>query len=114
MNKKGFTMIELLAVIVLLASIALIVTPLVTNSVKNGKEKLTEQTKNNIIMAGKNWASDNKDKLSNNVCVKVDTLVNNGYLDNIDSDLKSNYVEITKDSSAYYYKFKENCEWETY
>lgn len=38
MNKKGFTLLELLAVIVVLAVIALIVTPFVTKAIKQAKK----------------------------------------------------------------------------
>lgn len=110
MNKKGFTMIELLAVIVLLASIALIVTPLVTNSVKKGEETLNKQTKSNIVAAGKNWFNDNKDKIVNNNCVSVNTLVDNGYLDSSIEDVyKSKYVIVLSEENAYYYKYSDTC-----
>ena len=38
MNKKGFTLVELLAVIVILAVIALIATPIVLNLIKTAKK----------------------------------------------------------------------------
>ena len=37
-NKKGFTLVELLAVIVILAIIALIATPIILNVIDNAKE----------------------------------------------------------------------------
>ena len=107
---KGFTMIELLAVIVLLAAIALIITPLVTNSVKKGGETIDKQTQNNIVMAAKNWASDNKDKLPTAKGVKVQTLIDDGYLDtDIDEGLKGSCVLISKQEQAYYYKYSTAC-----
>ena len=39
MNKKGFTLVELLAVIVILAIIALIATPIVINVVNDARDK---------------------------------------------------------------------------
>ena len=38
MKKKGFTLLELLAVIVVLAIIAIIVTPFVANAIKTAKK----------------------------------------------------------------------------
>ena len=38
MKKKGFTLVELLAVIVILAIIALITTPLILNVIENAKK----------------------------------------------------------------------------
>lgn len=43
-NNKGFSLIELLAVIVVLAIIALIATPIVMNTIKNSKKGSAEQS----------------------------------------------------------------------
>ena len=48
-NKKGFTLIDLLAVIVVLAIIALIATPIVMNTIKNAKKGAAERTADNYI-----------------------------------------------------------------
>ena len=48
-NKKGFTLLELLAVIVVLAIIALIATPIVMNTIKNAKKGAAERTADNYI-----------------------------------------------------------------
>lgn len=43
-NKKGFTLVELLAVIVILAIIALIATPIILNVIDNAKEGATKNS----------------------------------------------------------------------
>ena len=43
-NKKGFTLIELIAVLVILAILALIVTPLVLNIVRKAKDSANKRS----------------------------------------------------------------------
>ena len=50
-KKNAFTLIELLAVIVVLAIIALIATPIVMNTIKNAKKGAAERTADNYIDA---------------------------------------------------------------
>ena len=59
MNKKGFSLIELLAVIVVLAVIALIAVPNVVNLISSGKEDTYEIQINNIKDAMKNYVTKN-------------------------------------------------------
>src|SRR5574344_1609391 len=51
MNKKGFTLLELLAVIVVLAIIALIVTPFVTKAINESRKGSAENSMNGLISA---------------------------------------------------------------
>ena len=60
MKNKGFTLIELIGTIVILSLLLLIISPLVTRSIKEGTEKADNQAKTSIELAAKNWASDNK------------------------------------------------------
>ena len=84
MNKKGFTLVELLAVIVLLGLIALIASPAITGIIKKSKESLSNSQKQSIEMSAKNWATDNMDKLPTNgkcINVRLATLQSGGYAD---------------------------------
>lgn len=85
MNKKGFTLVELLAVIVLLGLIALIAAPAITGIIKKSKESLSESQKQSIEMSAKNWATDNMSKLPKNhgscIIVTLSMLQNGGYAD---------------------------------
>ncbi len=59
-NKKlGFTLAELLGVIVILGVITLIATVGINSSMKKSKEELYELQIDNIIRGAKNWASGN-------------------------------------------------------
>ena len=66
-NKKlGFTLAELLGVIVILGVITLIATVGINSSMKKSKEELYELQIDNIIRGAKNWASGNVFELPEN------------------------------------------------
>lgn len=54
--KKGFTLVELLAVIIILGVIALITFPIVDNSIKNSKQAALEQTIDSILESARNYS----------------------------------------------------------
>lgn len=60
MNRKGFTLIELIAVITILGIIALITVPIMYNSIKNAKEKMYEEQKLRIVDVAKKYALENE------------------------------------------------------
>lgn len=113
--KKGFTLVELLAVIVLLGIIGLIATPTVTNVIKNNKEKALNHQKELIIRAARNWANANSFNISENEMVSVNTLQSEGYLENINIDEidYNDCVKITKQKNKYTFTFEEKCETNT-
>lgn len=58
MKKRGFTLIELMAVIIILAAVALIVSPLVMDLIKEQKQKTFKESVNGIFRAIKIDAAD--------------------------------------------------------
>lgn len=58
--KKGFTLAELLGVIILLGAIALIVVPLVSNSMQDSKETLYNDQIKSIELSLASWMSSNQ------------------------------------------------------
>src|SRR5574344_1819345 len=72
-NKRGFTLVELLGLIVILAVIAAITIPTVTGIIKKNKEKAYNATVATIIDASKKWSSDNSSMVSDtgDGCVKI-------------------------------------------
>ena len=82
-NNKGFTLIELMAVIILLAVIGLIVFPTAIESINSSKEKLYKEQVKRILDATDSWASSNDNSLptgSSAVYITVDTLQKAGLL----------------------------------
>ena len=88
LNKKGFTLIELIGTIVIISLILLIIVPNITNMTKKAKDNSNKQFIENVILAAKNWGADNKDKLPKNQGSFKDVLVtllqDEGYLDKRD------------------------------
>ena len=83
MKSKGFTLIELLGVIVILSLLLMVIVPSVVSSIQDGQENADESTTNSIVLAARNWLSDNKDVMSNRTSytVTVSTLKSGGYLE---------------------------------
>lgn len=83
--KKGFTLVEMIATLVILSVIAVIVTPNIYVSIKDYKNRLFETQMDNIKQSAKNWAVDNVNKLpisdANSLAVTVSDLQDDGYID---------------------------------
>lgn len=62
MNQKGLTMVELLAVIVILSAIALIIVPNAIDAIQRSNNRIHETQIEDIESAAKNWAIDKIDK----------------------------------------------------
>ena len=66
MKRKGFTLVELLAVIIVIAIISLIIFPVVTKQIAKSKQDLYNVQVENIIKAAKDMVLDNPDLLDEN------------------------------------------------
>ena len=103
-NNKAFTLIEVLAVIIIVVSLFLIVVPTVINKFSNQKENVSEVTEKLIVDATKMYIKDNDISLSktDKNYIEISELVDQGYLEspvknpnNIDEDItKTGKVEI--------------------
>ena len=85
MKRKGFTLVELLAVIVILGLLIAIISPVVKNLLNDSKESLSKQQKDMIITASKKYMIDHSELLpedDNRAIVYMDNLVNDGVIDN--------------------------------
>lgn len=122
MKNKGFTLVELIGVIVIIAIIAAISFQAINNRIKSSEKKLWETQENNIIEAAKKYMLDNSnldEDHVNTICVKVSSLQTAGYLENgkiIDPKTKAEvnkvgYVSIKYnfDTNQYNYYYTAIC-----
>ena len=83
--KKGFTLVELLAVLVILSVVSMLVFPNVVKIIANSKEKLYQSQIRDIESIGKNFAMEHTELLDSNhinpTYVTIDALKNAGYLE---------------------------------
>ncbi|MFV0250276.1 MAG: prepilin-type N-terminal cleavage/methylation domain-containing protein [Bacilli bacterium] len=95
MNKKGLTLVELLAVLVLLSIVALIITPNIYKSIRDYRDSLYDVNVKSIEDACKNWAADhvaeptfpNSDGEA--ILVTLGTLQDGGYIDDPLADTRN-------------------------
>lgn len=78
-KEEGFTLVELLAIIVILALIALITYPIVTQTISNSKDKLSDEQYSRIYDAAKAYAV--KNVSGDSACVTIATLKASGFLE---------------------------------
>ena len=89
-NVKGFTLAELMGVIVLLAIIAIIVVPVVDRNLKKGKTVTCKTQEKSVIEAAKNYSSDainvqDCESRGQTCKVTIRVLVQKGYLEGSDT-----------------------------
>lgn len=111
MNNKAFTLIELIAIISVLVIIFLISFPNLMDTTKKSQDKLYEQMKKDLCLAGKSYIYSNLDKYQISIAtsdgsnlttfkIKVQTLIEYG---NVEKDLKN--PKTKKSVSDNYLKF---------
>lgn len=111
--KKGFTLVELLAVIAILGLIMVIVTPIVTDLITSSKQKAYEEQVKFIENAAMNWSTTHSSDINTDpYYVSVDRLITDGFIDQdelLDPKSKQKMngcVKIKYDSTYSNYDFK--------
>lgn len=120
MNHKGFTLVEMLATLLLLGLIITIVLVSANKLIKTSDEKYYKTQEHMFLLAGKEYFVDYRNSLPKTIGettrVTLKTLVKEAYIEPIKSVTKedchgdNSYVEVTKQSSTNYtYKVKLSC-----
>ena len=118
MKKRGFTLLELLSVIVILGILGLIIVPTVDRSIKDFRAEAYEDQLNNIILAARSWGADHPLELPLNdgdiITITLGSLKNGGY---VDVDIKNPttnqlfpddmLIEIERKGNNYEYRIVE-------
>lgn len=98
MKQRGFTLVELLAVIIILSLLLIIVIPKINDGIKSKENEVSEITKQMIFSATGFYLSDLDNEYiqlnGNSYCIKVIDLINMGYLKETD-DLPDKIVKAT-------------------
>lgn len=114
MNKKGFTLVELLAVFVILGAILLLVIPAVTDVLKQSKETITGTQINKILDSAYDYTLKNINKLEEDTLyITLNELKKEGLIDSDIKDIKTKeeypnnlVISIKKVDAAYDYNEK--------
>lgn len=101
MKQKGFTLIEVLAVISLIAAVSLVMLPTIINQVNRSKGDLDEATIKLIENATYNYMDMNQSiysmKSGKKYCINLKTLVDSGFLkDNLKYSSTNKKIDLTK------------------
>ena len=119
-NEKGFTLIELIAVVIILGLIALIAIPYFTGSMKTFREDYYDSLSTTVESAGKEFFKDNTKYLPSKELysskVSINNLIKQKYINNFEDydgnecDLNNSYViVIKKDRTTYSYTACISC-----
>lgn len=110
---KGFTLVEIIGVITLLAIISLIALPPIVNQLNKKKTEMYEALDQTVYAASNLYIQNNKSKFSDESdhYIKVQTLVDGDYLDSsiFDHYDSSECVKATFDINKYTYSLVSTC-----
>src|SRR5574344_1761954 len=106
MNKKGFTLVELLGVIVLLGLVAVIIFPKITEIIQNQKQKLHDKQISNIEKVSYSWLTDNISTVRTDGYIKDKDII-----DPLTNEDLTGCVIIRWDNNAngYQYNYDSTC-----
>ena len=117
MNKKGFTLVELISAVAILVLLVTITTIIILNVVENTNEQLDQGTKLVLFNAAESYLTDNVSVNANGTyTVTVATLLNNDLISETFIDAQDTQV-ITREScvvvnvtnGAMTYEFSYEC-----
>lgn len=97
MKRKGFTIVEILAAVVIIAILSVVVIPNISSYIALSKDEYNKDVKKQMILAGKNYYSENQERLPRDTSEKtmdyisVQELSTLKYVDNefVDADNNS-------------------------
>lgn len=102
MKKNGFTLAELLGVIVILAAVALIAFPPIINQIKKSRGDLDEALNSLILTAAEQYLDERNSVKEGKYCIVLNVLVEDGKLVEPITDSNGNVVSL---SSLFYIKY---------
>ena len=101
--KKGFTLVELLGVMVVISVLIAVSFPIIINVIRDKKAEATEYETKMIINAAKLYIKDN----GSTNCIDISTLVQEKYLNSVKTNKTK--VKITTSGSNVTYELANSC-----
>lgn len=115
MKKNGFTLVELLGVIVIVALISLLVVPKITERFSSKQREASEAAKEVLYAATREYITSNQSQFSTGAayfCVSIKELINNGNLINPVIDVEngskisnSTKIDVTVENNQYRFAY---------
>lgn len=80
-KRNGFTLVELMAVIIIISLIAILTFPNIVNQIKKTKKSNNKMVEDLVLTQAKKYVSDNPSEFEDNeYCIGIDALLNNDYI----------------------------------
>lgn len=106
-NKKGFTLVELLAVVVILLAISVIAVSSISAAIERNKVKQNDAKKEVIVSYAKLYYQSHRNSLGNNGCISVNLLdLSDAEKVDVDGVEFSGYVQYNNGSN---FKYVDSC-----
>lgn len=103
MNKKGFTLVELLASLVILGVIIVIIVHVSSGTLATSSLQIDRISDNHIFDAARSYVMEQSVTFNDDgyVCVSVNDLISYGYFDNtIEDNLKSKIIKVSRNNTT--------------
>ncbi len=116
--RKGFTLVELLAVIVILALIGIIIMPSVINIMSESTTEVNEANKKTVLAQAEIFVLENSfnyEKVNGNVyCITIDQLKDENFLDTefvngLDESVRKLIIGVKIQNDKYHYELVSEC-----
>lgn len=104
--KKGFTLAELLGVIIILALVSLIAIPAITTSLEKQQKNLCDTQVSYIITAARNWGADHLLQLpeeGESTTISLTELIQQGYMQGDKNATDENKYKIVNPNTKEYF-----------
>ena len=120
-SKRAFTLVEMLVVVGIIAALMVTVIPMVSKYINDGKNDYNEKLKSQLLLSGKDYYSNNKDKLPVKVGLKYkkdkdydvvslpemqsQNYVSNDFVDAYGNSCKESFVYVRQKNDAKEYNY---------
>ena len=114
-NNKGFRLIEIIGIVVILAVIMIVTVPLLENTLRNSEQKRIDSFKKNLILVCENYMVDKKLFGDSQIEIYLEDLLEEKYIEEIPEVLSDDPFAETPDGEKNYYSYvlaeKQNDEY---